>query len=145
MAEKAKIAKKKVVKTTKKEASTKKVVSKVKAKKVVKAAKAVKKVPVAVEKKTKGVNLKSARVSKSEIISSFGISPTDTGSPEVQVAILTNRIDQLSNHLKGNKKDNESRRGLLRMVGKRRRLLAYLSKKDNTRYQEILGKVGLTK
>ena len=96
-------------------------------------------------KSSKKVSLKDSKVSKSSIISSFGISNVDTGSPEVQIAILTSRIDQLATHLKGNQRDNDSRRGLLRMVGKRRRLLSYLSKKDVERYQSILTKVGLGK
>jgi len=67
----------------------------------------------------------------------------DTGSPEVQIALLTARINQLTEHLKEHKKDHHSRRGLLMMVGQRRRLLNYLSKKDITRYREVVAKLGL--
>lgn len=70
-------------------------------------------------------------------------SKTDTGSPEVQVGILTKRIQQLTNHLKTHKKDNHSRRGLLQMVGKRKRLLDYLRKKDSKSYQSVIAKLGL--
>lgn len=69
----------------------------------------------------------------------------DTGSPEVQIAILTARINHLNEHLKINKKDNHSRRGLLKMVGKRRRLLDYLMKKDIERYRTIVAELGLRK
>lgn len=82
---------------------------------------------------------------KEEIIKEFAIHEGDTGSPEVQIAILTERIKQLSDHLKSHKKDNHSRRGLLQMVGKRRRLLDYLKRKDEDRYQELIEKVGLSK
>ncbi len=68
---------------------------------------------------------------------------TDTGSPQVQVAILTERINQLTEHLKVHKKDHHSRRGLLRMVGRRRRLLSYLAKKDVNAYRELLATLGL--
>ena len=70
---------------------------------------------------------------------------TDTGSPEVQIAILTARINELTEHLKVHKKDNHSRRGLLMMVGQRRSLLAYLQKKDVERYRAIIKKLGLRK
>ena len=69
----------------------------------------------------------------------------DTGSPEVQVALLTERINELTEHLKVHKKDNHSRRGLLKMVGKRRNLLNYLAKKDVQRYRDIIAKLGLRK
>jgi len=68
---------------------------------------------------------------------------TDTGSPEVQVAILTERIANLTEHFKSHKKDNHSRRGLLKMVSQRRRLLDYLKKKDESRYQALIEKLGL--
>ena len=68
---------------------------------------------------------------------------TDTGSPEVQVAVLTRRIEELSAHLDKNRKDLHSRRGLLKLVGQRRRLLAYLIKKDNARYRTVIGRLGL--
>ena len=69
----------------------------------------------------------------------------DTGSPEVQVAILTARIQQLTEHLKVHKKDNHSRRGLLKMVGQRRSMLAYLQKKDINRYRALIAKLGIRK
>lgn len=80
---------------------------------------------------------------KTEIVNEFRQSEGDTGSPEVQVALLTARINQLTDHLKEHKKDHHSRRGLLMMVGHRRRLLNYLSNKDINRYREIVSKLGL--
>ena len=82
---------------------------------------------------------------KAEIIAKFGKNPEDTGSPEVQVALLTERINQLTEHLKVHSHDNHSRRGLLKMVGKRRKLLDYLKKKDIERYRAIVAKLGLRK
>lgn len=82
---------------------------------------------------------------KNEVIQGNRIHETDTGSPEVQVAILTERISQLTEHLKIHKKDNHSRRGLLKMVGQRRRLLDYLRKKDVERYRALIAKLGLRK
>ena len=82
---------------------------------------------------------------KQEIIANKRIHETDTGSPEVQIAILTERINHLNEHLKINKKDHHSRRGLLKMVGKRRALLNYLQKKDIERYRAIVSKLGLRK
>lgn len=82
---------------------------------------------------------------KKVIIKKFAQGKGDTGSPEVQVAILTEKITKLTEHLKEHKKDVHSRRGLLGMVNKRRRLLFYLMKKDNKRYQEIIKKLGLSK
>ena len=82
---------------------------------------------------------------KDEIIKKFAISDSDTGSPEVQIAVLTERIAQLAEHLKTHKKDNHSRRGLLQMVGKRRRLLDYLKRKDEKRYEKVAKAVGLYK
>ncbi len=82
---------------------------------------------------------------KSQIIEQYKRDEKDTGSPEVQIAILTERINELTEHLKTHKKDNHSRRGLLKMVGKRRNLLNYLSKKDINRYREIVKKLGLRK
>ncbi len=82
---------------------------------------------------------------KSTIIEEFKTHKTDTGSPEVQIAILTKRINHLVEHLKINKKDNHSRRGLLLMVGQRKRLLNYLTKKDVKRYQTIIEKLELRK
>ena len=82
---------------------------------------------------------------KAEIIANYGRKAGDTGSPEVQIAILTERIAELTEHLKIHQKDNHSRRGLLKMVGKRRNLLNYLSKKDLQRYRDIVEKLGLRK
>ena len=82
---------------------------------------------------------------KQQIIESNRVHETDTGSPEVQIAILTNRINHLNEHLKVNKKDLHSRRGLLMMVGKRRGLLNYLQKKDIERYRALISKLGLRK
>lgn len=80
---------------------------------------------------------------KSKIIGSFKINEKDTGSPEVQIAIFSERINKLTEHLKKNKKDNHSRRGLLQLVGKRRRMLSYLQKIDEKRYQAIIKKLGI--
>jgi len=77
------------------------------------------------------------------VVESFGKHATDTGSPEVQVALLTERINHLTEHLKVHKKDNHSRRGLLMMVGKRRRLLRYLQNQDVERYRSLIAKTGL--
>ena len=82
---------------------------------------------------------------KSQIIDKYKKKKKDTGSPEVQIAILTERINELTEHLKVHKKDNHSRRGLLKMVGKRRNLLNYLAKKDINRYREIVAQLGLRK
>lgn len=82
---------------------------------------------------------------KQEIISTYRLSETDTGSPEVQIALLTERINHLNEHLKENKKDHHSRRGLLKMVGKRRSLLNYLERTDIERYRAIVEKLGMRK
>ena len=82
---------------------------------------------------------------KTSVIEKNRIHETDTGSPEVQIAILTERINQLTEHLKIHKKDNHSRRGLLKMVGTRRSLLDYLQKKDIERYRALIAKLGLRK
>ena len=82
---------------------------------------------------------------KQEVITQYQVKEGDTGSPEVQVALLTKRIDKLVLHLKGNPADNHSRRGLLGIVSKRRRLLNYLQKKDAKRYKTIAQKLGLGK
>ena len=82
---------------------------------------------------------------KDQIIQTYRIHETDTGSPEVQIAILTTRINELNEHLKEHKKDNHSRRGLLKMVGQRRNLLNYLSKIDIERYRAIIAKLELRK
>lgn len=86
-----------------------------------------------------------AKEKKQEIIAKYGRTANDTGSPEVQVALLTARIVELNEHLKENKKDHHSRRGLLKMVGQRRNLLAYLKKKDIEAYRELIAKLGLRK
>ena len=82
---------------------------------------------------------------KQEIIATYKREENDTGSPEVQIALLTERITELTEHLKVHTKDNHSRRGLLKMVGKRRNLLNYLAKKDINRYREIAQKLSLRK
>jgi len=82
---------------------------------------------------------------KQEIMKKYAMSEGDTGSPEVQIAVLTARIAYLTEHLKEHKKDHHSRRGLLKMVGHRRRLLSYLYKKDIERYRAIIGKLNLRK
>ncbi len=82
---------------------------------------------------------------KTEIIENYRIHTTDTGSPEVQIAILSERISYLTDHFKTHKKDHHSRRGLLKLVGRRRRLLDYLKRNDQTRYTEIIGRLGIRK
>src|SRR5947199_6175492 len=82
---------------------------------------------------------------KQKIVSDYRTHEKDTGSPEVQIALLTQRITELTEHLKTHKKDHSSRRGLLKMVGKRNSLLKYLTREDRTRYQQIIGKLGLRK
>ncbi len=82
---------------------------------------------------------------KAEVINEYQLSPGDTGSPEVQVALLTANITDLSEHFKIHKKDNHSRQGLLRMVNHRRKLLDYLKNKDIARYRELISRLGLRK
>ena len=82
---------------------------------------------------------------KQEVINTYKRDEKDTGSPEVQIALLTERINELTEHLKVHKKDHHSRRGLLMMVGQRRGLLNYLAKKDVQRYRDIIAKLGLRK
>jgi len=82
---------------------------------------------------------------KQEIIKAYGRTPNDTGSPEVQIALLTERINELTEHLKVNKKDHHSRRGLLKMVGQRRGLLEYLIKTDIEKYRDLIERLGLRK
>ena len=82
-------------------------------------------------------------ITKGEVISTYRTHDQDTGSPEVQIAMLTERIKHLTEHLRSAKHDNHSRRGLLMMVGRRRRLLAYLHRMSPERYQEIIGRLGL--
>lgn len=83
--------------------------------------------------------------SKSELIKAYAVHPGDTGSPEVQVAILTERIKYLTTHLKANKHDYHTRRGLLKLVGQRRRQLRYLNNSDVNRYRELIARLGLRK
>jgi len=80
---------------------------------------------------------------KQQIVSDYGTTPSDTGSPEVQVAMLTKRIQDLTEHLKAHKHDHHSRRGLLLLVGQRRRLLQYLQEKDIQRYRSLIERLGL--
>lgn len=82
---------------------------------------------------------------KNEIITKFRVHDTDTGSPEVQIAVLSERILQLTEHFKTHKKDHGSRRGLLMLVSKRRSLLDYLKKTDSDRYRDVIAKLGLRK
>ncbi len=82
---------------------------------------------------------------KSDIISNFGLKEGDTGSTEVQVALLTERINQLTGHMAANRHDYHTQRGLLKLVGQRRRLLAYLSKQNVGRYNDLIAKLGLRK
>ncbi|HUT23493.1 MAG TPA: 30S ribosomal protein S15 [Sumerlaeia bacterium] len=82
---------------------------------------------------------------KKEIIQSFRIHEKDTGSPEVQVALLTERINHLTGHLQGHRKDHSSRRGLLKMVGRRASLLKYLAQEDRRRYQAVIEQLGIRK
>ncbi len=82
---------------------------------------------------------------KQEIMKSYAINEKDTGSSDVQVAVLTERINQLSGHLKDHSHDQHTRRSLLKLIGRRRRLLAYLSREDVNRYRTLIGKLGLRK
>ena len=82
---------------------------------------------------------------KEELIRGYQLHGTDTGSPEVQVAILSHRIGYLTEHFKSHKKDHHSRRGLLKLVGQRRRLLDYLKRMDFIRYKELIGRLGIRK
>ena len=94
-----------------------------------------------ISKEVKNLALSSEK--KQEIIKAYQVHENDTGSPEVQIAILTDRINYLNDHLKANKKDHHSRRGLLKMVGQRRSLLDYLKKNDFDRYRNIVTRLGL--
>ncbi|MCB9852000.1 MAG: 30S ribosomal protein S15 [Phycisphaerales bacterium] len=82
---------------------------------------------------------------KKTLVADYGLHEKDTGSPEIQVALLTNRIEQLTEHLKTHKKDHASRRGLLKMVGARSSLLKYLTRTDRERYQKVIERLGLRK
>lgn len=84
-------------------------------------------------------------LTKSEVIANFARAEGDTGSPEVQVALLTQRIEHLNEHLAAHPKDHHSRRGLLKMIGKRRNLLGYLKNKDIERYRDLIAKLNLRK
>jgi small subunit ribosomal protein S15 len=117
----------------------------VKATKPVKADKPVKAPKAAKKNAPKEEVMAAPSEDKKEVISQYQVKDGDTGSPEVQVALLTKRIEKLVGHLKGNPADNHSRRGLLGIVSKRRRLLNYLEKKDAKRYKSIAQKLGLAK
>lgn len=80
---------------------------------------------------------------KQEIMAEYQIHETDTGSADLQVAVLTERINQLTEHLRNNKKDHSSRRGLLKMIGRRKRLLAYIQDKNTERYQQLIARLGI--
>lgn len=95
--------------------------------------------------KGKVTKMAMTKEEKQSIIQQYAVHEGDTGSPEVQIAILTSRINTLTEHLKQNKKDHHSRRGLLKMVGQRRSLLGYLQKVDITRYRSIVERLGLRK
>lgn len=111
-------------------------------KKVVKAVKAPKKVEPEVNTEVTGVVMSD---DKDKIIEKFAQRKGDTGSPEVQIALLTHKIEKLSAHLDINKKDNHSRRGLLKVIAKRRRILNYLHKLDEKRYKVLIKELGLKK
>jgi small subunit ribosomal protein S15 len=85
------------------------------------------------------------RERKTELIQSFRRTEADTGSPQVQIAVLTDRINNLTGHLKGHKKDHASRRGLLMLVSRRRRLLDYVRRGDHDAYRDLIGKLGIRK
>lgn len=82
---------------------------------------------------------------KQKVLAKFQVHSNDTGSPEVQIALLSQRIEQLTGHLKSHRHDSDSRRGLLLMVGRRRRLLDYLKKNDTAKYEKLIGDLGLRK
>jgi small subunit ribosomal protein S15 len=82
---------------------------------------------------------------KSDVIEQYRVHESDTGSPEVQIALLTNRINSLSDHFQAHKKDHHSRRGLIGLVSRRRKLLDYLKRSDTARYQTVINKLGLRK
>jgi len=135
-----------MAKTEKKEAKKAVKTEKKAVKKVEKVEKkAVKKAVKAVKADSKKVEEPVPSEEKAHIISEYQVKPGDTGSPEVQIALLTSRIEKLALHLKTNNKDNHSRRGLLGIISKRRRLLNYLETKEKPRFKEISKKLGLTK
>lgn len=119
----------------------KKVTAKASTEKVVKAPKAKETEKVAGSKTPEWI----AGASKQDLITEFATKGGDTGSPEVQVALATHKILNLTMHLEQNPKDNHSRRGLLKVISKRRRILNYLNEKDNARYKDLIKKVNLTK
>lgn len=80
---------------------------------------------------------------KQELISDYQVHETDTGSSDVQIAMLTERINRLSEHLRANQKDHSSRRGLLKLIGQRKRLLSYIQKEDRERYRALIGRLGI--
>ena len=123
---------------------TEKKVVKEAAKEVVKTAKKAEKKATKTAKKVEEV-IPAPSEEKATIIEQYQVKPGDTGSPEVQIALLTSRIEKLVGHLKSNPSDNHSRRGLLGIISKRRRLLNYLEKKEKDRFKEIQKKLGLTK
>ena len=82
---------------------------------------------------------------KTQVVKGFAVHDTDTGSPEVQIALMTERIKELTNHLREHKRDHTSRRGLLKMVGRRSALLRYLRREDNNRYRKVVEQLGLRK
>jgi small subunit ribosomal protein S15 len=86
-----------------------------------------------------------SRETKSAILEQYQVHPTDTGSPEVQIALLTKRIEELTLHFRTHSKDNHSRRGLLKLVSQRRRLLDYLKRQNVERYQQVIAKLGIRK
>jgi small subunit ribosomal protein S15 len=100
---------------------------------------------VTIRKREKAENMGVAREQNQEIVEQFRVHKTDTGSPEVQVALLSKRIDYLTEHFKIHVKDHHSRRGLLKLVGQRRRLLDYLKKRDFERYQSLIQRLGIRK
>jgi small subunit ribosomal protein S15 len=89
--------------------------------------------------------LPTTKQQKTDLITNYRVHDADTGSPEVQIALLSNRISYLTEHFKSHAKDHHSRRGLLKLVGRRRRLLDYLKKTDNERYRSIIDKLGIRK
>ena len=97
------------------------------------------------EAKNCGIRKMLMKEDKTKIIEDFEVHEGDTGSPEVQIALLTKRIDELTEHLKIHRKDHASRRGLLKMVGTRSALLKYIRKKDIKRYREVISRLGLRK
>lgn len=117
----------------------------VKVKKEKKSSSAKKTTEKKVKKVVKVEKITSIEDDKQKIIEKFGQKKGDTGSPEVQVALLSHKIDKLTEHLEINKKDNHSRRGLLKVIAKRRRILNYLQKLDEKRYKKLIKEIGLKK